>query len=76
MKKSNRFCPNGNWAEHLFPDPENLDGIGRSVAVRLIDASAESEVRFSLDDQPPGIYLVRIEAGNGMLSVKRMVIAR
>ena len=32
--------------------------------------------RFNLEDQSPGIYLVRIEGQNGLLTTRRMVIAR
>ncbi|MCB9279877.1 MAG: T9SS type A sorting domain-containing protein [Lewinellaceae bacterium] len=55
---------------------EVLDGVGRSVAARIVDTSDENQVRFNLEDQPPGIYLLRIEGQNGLLTTRRMVIAR
>ncbi|MCB0609842.1 MAG: HYR domain-containing protein, partial [Lewinella sp.] len=62
------------WGEDV--KIEILDGVGRSIALRLVDTSDENQVRFNLEDQPPGIYLVRIEGQNGLLAARRMVIAR
>lgn len=59
------------WGDGVIVSIE--DGVGRVVAVRTADATAEGRLQLDLSNEPPGGYLVRVENKDGAVAIRRMV---